>query len=681
MPLENFNEKAKKKNARSMITKKSTNGFARSLLYSDNPKEAADKLTDLIDNNHKIGDFKTSDDVMKEFMLSPVQAVNVLRYVSADKIKRWRIPSHGLDALRLVGEGKYDLYFIVKGGDVFDFLHRMGVYLNSDNVKTSKSPFETARDRALKDINDKYGKEIYKNLEFTAQDAADAAKKIRHIPTGNAIRILMNLPDEAGAILNAGRNFNPKKTAAYKNKLIDDKVNEILSMNSDYAVSELITIDVESNRKTPAFTVPELLDRMYEIDFKRAVKIENKFQDVLAELKQKTVVSFAGCTRTESKAYCADSISNVVDSLAKDILEVLNDKGIKVKTPKAGYNKLGDGNVLFSIEFVSRGEFVSGLFVLNYGKIFKYPDYYTGKDAVISINQLPEFFEEKIKESKYNSEHTAQINGRLRRLYEGKSHGRYISDDYYRNVNYAAEKIVNVLGDDFALTLPPKVANIFSERGVVNFGLDLWVEDKYVTESFAVTKEHNILHPGGKKVNLDKIPDLFKKKLEKIECRSAGHVSHSAVSIKAREVKLKKEDTGFIQRNISAEVNALARDIVKALTEKGIDVEKPKRGYRDMGGGTILFGLEFISGSEFVSEWFVIKGINNVFFPWPEYYLKPGIKGILIGDMPDFFREKISKKSSVNSMNSENNNFTIAGMVQSSMLSGNPGKIAIETGT
>ena len=355
MPLENFNENAKKKNARSMIPKKSTNGFARSLLYSDNPKEAAIKLTDLIDNNHKIGDFKISDAVMEEFMMSPKKAVDVLTHVNPDKIERWRIPLL-IDALRLVGERNYDLYFIIKGGDVFDFLHRMSVHLSSDEVKMSKGPFETARDRALKDVNRKYGKEIYKNLDFTARDAADAAKKIRYISTDKAVRILLNLPDAAGAILDVERKFNPKKTASYKSKLIEDKANEILSMNSDYAASELIKIKKESRRKSSAFTLTVILKRMYKIDLKRAVKIENKTKTLLAELRKKTADRPVDCTINESKEFGADAISGEVDSLAKSIWDVLNHKGIKVKTPKVGYNKLGDGSVLFCLEFVSRGE-------------------------------------------------------------------------------------------------------------------------------------------------------------------------------------------------------------------------------------------------------------------------------------------------------------------------------------
>ena len=660
MPLDNFNEKAKKKNARSMIPKKSTNGFARSLLYSGNPEGAAVKLTDLIDNNHKIGDFKTSDAVMEEFMMSPKKAVDVLAHVNPDKIERWQIPLM-IDALRRVCEGNYDLYFMVKGGDVFDFLHMMGMHLSSDEVKMSRGPFEIARDRAIKDVNNKYGKEIYKNLDFTARDAADAAKKIGYISTDNAVRILLNLPDAAGAILNVERTFNPEKTESHKSKLIEDKANEILSMHSDYAVSEIIKMEIEGRRKPPAFTLPELLNGMYKIDFKGAGKIENKINPIIAELEKKTADRLVDYTINESKESRADVISSGVDSLAKNILNVLDNKGMKVKTPKVGYTDLGCGNVLFCIEFVSRGEFVSGLFVLNSGEIFKYPDYYTGKDSWISIEQLPEFFEEKIKESMYNSEHTAQINERLCKLHEGKSPGGYSSDESYLKVNDAAEKIVNLLGDGLVLTAPPEVTNIFSGSEIIKFGMELQINDRYITESFAVTGENRILHPGGEKVNLEKIQDFFKKKIEKIECRSSVYVSHPAVGIKTRGVKPKADDAGFFPAGIPGRVNALAKDMVKTLTEQGIEVEKPARGYKELEKGTILFGMEFMSGSEFVSEWFVIKGGNNLFFPWPDYYLKPGIKGILTGDMPEFFREKIGKNQGVNSMNSENNKFTIAG--------------------
>ena len=309
---------------------------------------------------------------------------------------------------------------------------------------------------------------------------------------------------------------------------------------------------------------------------------------------------------------------------------------------------------------------------------------------MISIEQLPEFFEEKIKESRYNSEHIGWINERLRKLHEGKSPGRHSPDDFYREVNNATEKIANMLGDDLVLTAPPKVTNIFSESGVIKFRLELRINDKYVTESFAVTKEHRILHRDGEKINSAKIQNFFRKKIEKIECRSSGCISHSAAGIKPREVKPKADDAGFSPAGIPSRVNALAKDIVKALTEHGIEVEKPARGYWVLGDGTILFGLEFISGSEFLSEWFVIRGINNVFFPWPDYYLKPGIKGILTGDMPEFFKEKISKNPGVNSMNSENNKFTIAGTGQGGINSGmlkptefnhNSGKIALETDT
>jgi hypothetical protein len=427
---------------------------------------------------------------------------------------------------------------------------------------------------------------------------------------------------------------------------------------------------------------------MYKIDLKRAVKIENKIKPILAELEKKTADRLVDYTINESKESGADAISSEVDSLAKNILDVLTTNGIKVKTPKVGYNKMGDGNVLFCFEFVSRGEFVSERFVLNSGRIFKYPDYYNGKDAWISIGQLPELFEEKIKELRYDSEHIAWINERLRKLHEGKSPGRHSPDDFYREVNNAAEKIANMPGGDLVLTAPPKVTNVFSESGVIKFRMELRINDKYVTESFAVTKECHILHRDGEKVNLEKIHDFFRKKIEKIECRSSGHVSHSAAGIKTREVKPKADDAGFSPAGIPSGVNALAKDIVKALTENGIEVEKPARGYKILGDGTVLFGLEFISGSEFVSEWFVIRGINNVFFPWPDYYLKPGIKGILTGDMPKFFREKIGKKPGVNSTNSENNKFTIAGtgqggigpgMLKPTEFNHNSGKIALET--